>query len=111
MKIAIYKKDGTFATVLEGINNPKITGEELSFDNGSISGFDDKHILLDDETEIPADIKDARLLDQRAKYTSEKVDEITELKKQLQEEKEANEMNALALMELAEMVLGGMGGE
>jgi len=107
MKVAIYQKDGTFATVLEEIYNPKITGDQLTFDNGNLSGFNDQHILLNDEVEPPETLEDARLLDQRAKYTIEKVDEIVELKKQLQEEKEANEMNALALMELAEMVLGG----
>lgn len=106
MKVAIYKNDGTFSTLFEEINNPKLTENQLVFDYGSISGFDDNHILLDDEAEIPQTLAEALLLDQKANYTFEKVDEIANLKAQLQISKEENEMNALAIMELAEMILG-----
>lgn len=107
MKVTIYKKDGTFATVLDDINNPLLTHDQLTFDGGSLSGFDENHILLDDAASPPATLEEAKLLDQSAQYTFKEVDEIAELKKQLQAEREANEMNALALMELAEIVLGG----
>ena len=85
MKIAIYNKEGTFATVFDGITSPKIIDEELTFDNGSLSGFDENHILLDDETDIPATLEEAKLLDKRAQYTFENANETEELKKQLAE--------------------------
>jgi regulator of RNase E activity RraA len=107
MKIAIYLQSGMLATVLEGITNPKLTCNELTFDQGSITGIDENHILLDDSTEVPETLEEATALDQKEQYTIEKVDEVAELKAQLQAAREENEMNALAIMELAELVLGG----
>jgi hypothetical protein len=82
MKIAIYKKDDTFATVLDGIINPRLTDNVLNFDNGSISGFDESHILLDDTVVIPETLEEAKELDQKAQYTFNKVDEVEEIKRQ-----------------------------
>lgn len=82
MKVAIYKNDGTYTTFLDGINNPRLTDNQLTFDNGSISGFDENHILLEDDVEAPETIEEAKVLDQTPIYIYEKVDETAELKKQ-----------------------------
>jgi hypothetical protein len=82
MKVAIYKKDGTFAAVYEDIYNPRLTDNQLTFDNGNISDFDENHILLEDEVNPPGTLEEAIILDKKADYTFEKVDEIAEIKKQ-----------------------------
>jgi hypothetical protein len=68
MKVAIYKKDGIYTTVLNDIKNPKLVDDKLFFENGGIFGFDENHILLNDEEEIPQTIEAARLLDKRENF-------------------------------------------
>ena len=87
MKIAIYQNDGMLATVLEGVDNPKLVGSELIFDKGSITGIDENHILLDDEAEAPETLEEANSLNQIGNLTKVLTpeEENNELKQQLAE--------------------------
>ena len=58
MKLALYNKEGRLVTVFEGIMNPKLESNTLLFDQGSISNLTEKHILLEDEIEVPNVITD-----------------------------------------------------
>jgi hypothetical protein len=82
MKVAIYQKSGILATVLDDVNNPILSGSILSFDNGNISGFNENHILLGDDDLVPETFEQAKLLDKKAEYTFEEIDEMAELRKQ-----------------------------
>lgn len=107
LKLAIYQKEGSFATVLDDISNPRIEGSKLTYDGGYTYGIDENHILIDDDVTPPETLEEAKLIDQKAYYSFEKVDKIADLEAKLQVARQENEMNALALMELAELVLGG----
>jgi len=89
MRLAIYSPiDGSLLSVYKNINNPSIEGDLLVFTNGSFSGLTDYHILLDDDVVLPDTLEDARLLDKKAEYEVEKINETEELKKQLAETNE-----------------------
>lgn len=96
MKIAIYQS-GMLATVLEGINNPKLIGDELTFDQGSILGIDENHILLDDETEVPETLEEATLLDQKGNLN--KLLTLEEENAELRTRLESAEMAIITLMD------------
>jgi hypothetical protein len=96
MKIAIYQ-NGTLATVLEGVNNPKLIGGELTFDQGSITGIDENHILLDDAVEVPETSEEAVTLNQMGHLT--KVTTLEEENAELRSRLESAEMAIITLMD------------
>jgi hypothetical protein len=110
MKIAIYHENGELASVYEGIENPKINGQDLYFDGGSFSSIDDNHILLNDDVKVPDTLTDEiKALDKKAaleKFLTAE-EEKEQLKAKLEEVQKQNDMNALAIMELAQIVFGG----
>jgi cell shape-determining protein MreC len=96
MKIAIYQ-NGTLATVLEGVNNPKLVGSELTFDQGSITGTDENHILLDDAAEAPETLEEAKTLNQMDRLS--KVQTLEEENAELRSRLESAEMAIITLMD------------
>lgn len=85
MKIAIYNRDGFYATVYEGINNPKIKDNDLVFDGGVMASLNENYIFLEDEVEPPAKLEEAKLLDQRSRIEQGKTlaQENAELKQKM----------------------------
>lgn len=61
--MAIYNVDGDFATVYEDLGNPVLEGDTLICDKGAISGWDDRHVLLDDDVEPPGTLEEAKAID------------------------------------------------
>mgnify|MGYP003575844933 CR=1 FL=1 len=97
MKIAIYQNDGMLATVLEGVDNPKLVGSELIFDKGSITGIDENHILLDDATIAPETVEEARAVNQMDQLN--KVPTLEEENAELRLRLESAEMAIITLMD------------
>jgi hypothetical protein len=97
MKIAIYQENGMLATVLEGIDNPKLVGSELTFDKGSITGIDENHILLDDTAEAPETLEEASAINQMGHLT--KVPTLEEENAELRLRLESAEMAIISLMD------------
>jgi hypothetical protein len=94
--------------VIDNVVDIKIEGNSITWQDGAIRDVKVDYLIVDDDVEIGPVIDDEIIaLDKKAQYIFEKVDEVAELKAQLQGAREENEMNALAIMELAELVLGG----
>jgi hypothetical protein len=98
MKLALYK-DNQVISVIEDVENPEVEGDCVTWANGKLIGIKIPFLLLNDETDINQEVtEELILLDRKTEFY--KVDKMVELE-------EGNEMNALAIMELAEMLLGG----
>lgn len=84
MKIAFYQ-EGKFTAMYEGIKDPSIMGDELHFaDNGLFKGLENA-VLLKDEDEAPVSFEEAQLLNQMTLYTTEKHNEVEDLKERLEQ--------------------------
>jgi hypothetical protein len=91
MKLAIYDKDGNYTTILEGINNPLLVGNNLMFDGGQLADLTDNHILLNNEDEAPLLLSDAISLDKKSLIEKKKSpeEEIAERDKRISELEDA----------------------
>lgn len=69
MKLVVYLETGAKGPIFEGITNPKLKGNELVFDMGSVSGIDNHHILLDDTVVPPDTWEEATLLNKMSSLT------------------------------------------
>ncbi|OLS39150.1 hypothetical protein [Bacillus sp. MRMR6] len=105
MKIVLYK-DAQVISIVDEVYNPIVNGNNITWDDGSLTGIKTEFLLLDDLIIVSGEVT-PEIIAQDKKLLFGKKDEVAGLKAQLQEAKEANEMNAMAIMELAEMLLGG----
>ena len=105
MKLALYH-NSKILQVFENVASPVVQGNTVSWETGSIS--DGEFLLLDDSVEV-ADTVTEELVnwDQKENFVKEKPPDTEELLSRLLEAEKENEMNALAIMELAELLLGG----
>jgi hypothetical protein len=91
MKLVLYHEN-RIIQVLEHIRAPSVDGSDIFWENGAVS--DASHfVLLQDDVDISNGLTDEILsFDQRLNF----IKPVS-----------SDEMNALAIMELAELVLGG----
>jgi hypothetical protein len=98
MKIAVYRKNGKLSNVYEGINNPRINGNDIYFEKGSFSCINDNHILLNDEDDVP-DVLTDKLLAIDKKSTLSKFKTPKEENNQLKSRLESAELTIIALID------------
>jgi hypothetical protein len=98
MKLILYDDNFKVIDLVEGIKKPFVNGNNVTWEDGSLSGINLPFLLLEDEVTVETVTKEILAFDKKNEYV--KVDEIA----QLQEE---NKMNAMAIMELAELLMGG----
>lgn len=102
MKLVIYK-DNEIIQTFEGLEGVEVDGNNITWSTGSAKEVNVDFIVLDNEVEIPDELT-STIISLDKKDTIKKIDLYEENRKL----KEENQLNALAIMELAEIISGGM---
>ena len=102
MKLVIYNEEKDVIDVTEYIEDPEISGNDIEWLGGSMTDVKLPFILLADDVEVGDKVtKELLVLDEKDEYT--KID-LYEENRRL---RAINNMNSMAIMELAQIVLGG----
>jgi len=104
MKLVIYDEENNVVEIHENIRSPVVNGQDVQWEDGSMTGIKLPFLLLEDDVLVEGRVDEA-LISQDKKENFPLVD-LEEENKILKDE---NKMNAMAVMELAEMIFGGMG--
>lgn len=104
MKLVLYDEETLeVRRVEEDIRSPVVDGNNVIWEVGSLHGIKLPFLLLEDDVEVHESVDEAIIgLNLSEQYL--KVDLLEENKKL----KEENKLNAMAIMELAEMIFGGV---
>jgi hypothetical protein len=104
MKLVLYHENRILG-VFENIRSPSVQEKGVTWEGGSLSDASSFLLLDDDDVEVGSTFTDnLLLLDKKSEYVKTPNDDLTA---RLDAAEKENEMNALAIMELAELVLGG----
>ena len=99
MKLIIYGHDNAVIDVIEGVSNPIIDGNNVTWEGGSLSGINFPFLLLDDDADVEEVTDETIALDKKSAHV--KVDlakENADLKSQLE----------LLQSAVDDLILGGM---
>ncbi|MDW0113757.1 hypothetical protein QT711_11215 [Sporosarcina saromensis] len=100
MIIVIYDDLRNIVSVIKNVSGPIVNGNDITWEDGSLTGVQLPFLLLDD-MEITEITNEIIAMDRKSEFP------FVDFKKENGVLKQENEMNSMAIMELAELIIMG----